>query len=295
MKYLLTILTSHRLDKLKRLLLNVQQLTPVKDIDLNVVIVVNTLNDNYYQEVLKEQFPYVVVRTPSNGKPGRGKNSCAELFLDSDCDFFTQFDGDDFLYPTFLRSLWNHVRHYPSMDVLGIIPCDFVTRGGDPGAGHSFQIKDDLWGSVWGVSMCDSRDPIGNGMGNWLNQELPKSHDYTILQSKKSAKFKIDENIHVGEDHLYTMQLLSQHQKGNLQYFQTMSSDMYAIDRAVDNSIQKQFPQADHVQEMKNKGLQYLDVYRSSFSELPLITKPLLMDQFEKADWIKSNYTREYK
>lgn len=290
MKILLTLLTTHHIDKLERLVNNVINLNPVKDVELYPVIVVNTLKDSYYQEVLRKHFPYPVIRTESNGRAGKGKNSCAELFLNSDCDFLSQIDGDDLLYPTYLESLWNHISHYPSLDVLGVIPCDFVKRRPN-GAGHQFKVKDKYHGSLWGVSLCypDWRTP-GPGVGDWINHTLPKSADFIILQSKKSAKYKIDENLPVGEDHLYGMKLLSLHQKGELQYFQTMSSDLYCIDATTEGSLQKQYSQADHVQEMKTKALEYLKRERSSFNELPVIYKDLLMSHIEKEKWILSNF-----
>jgi len=286
MKLLLTILTNHKLDKLKRLVNNVLRLLPEPNIELTTIIVVNTLDDAYYQEVLKEQFPFPVIRTESNGKPGKGKNSCLELFCQSSCDFVTQFDGDDILYPTYLNSIWQHVKHYPNLDVLGAIPCDFISNV-QPQGGYIFELSGGYWASVWGTSMCDPRSERGPARGGWLDAELPSSHDYTILQSKLSAKYRLDENLPVGEDHLYTMELLSYHQRGMLRYFQTMSSDMYLIDRTTENSIQKIYPQIDHVQEMKDKGLRFLKEYRTSFAELPLIYKDLLMSQYDKEAWVK--------
>lgn len=286
MKLLLTILTNHKLDKLKRLVHSVLNLIPEPNIDLNTVIVVNTLKDDYYQEVLREQFPFPVIRTESNGKPGKGKNSCLELFSQSSCDFLTQFDGDDILYPTYLNSIWQQVKHYPNLDVLGVVPCDLIYDA-RPVGGHIFQITERYWGSVWGTSMCDPRGERGPGRGAWLDAELPSSHDYTILQSKLSAKYRLDESLPVGEDHLYSMELLSYHQRGLLRYFQTMSSDMYIIDRTTENSIQKIYPQIEHVQEMKDKGLKFLKEHRTSFAELPLIYKDLLMSQYDKEAWLK--------
>lgn len=287
MKLLLTLLTHHKLDKLKRLVSNVINLIPEPNIELNTIIVVNTLNDDYYQEVLREQFPFPVIRTESNGKPGKGKNSCLELFSQSSCDFLTQFDGDDILYPTYLNSIWQHVKHYPDLDVIGSLPVDMISRH-NPNCGYVFEICEGYWGSVWGTSMCDPRGgERGPGRGGWIDQEYPCSHDYTILQSKRSAKYRMDEEIAVGEDHLYSMQLLSYHQRGLLRYFQTVSSDLFIVDSTTENSIQKTYPQAHYVQELKDKGLQYLPEYRSSFAELPLIYKDLLMSQYDKEAWLK--------
>lgn len=288
MKLFLGLLTSHDLPRLKRLIRSVQKAHHVSFVDLNPVIVVNTLNDKYYQKVLAEGFPYPVVRTESNGKPGKGKNSVAELFLESDCDFMTQIDGDDMFYPTYLQSLWQHVQRYPTIDVLGLIPADFV-REDKSHKGHEFRVGN-FWASVWGTSFATPYINGGPARGEWLDEILPKSQDFTILQSKKSAKFKIDEHIAVGEDHLYTMQLLSEHQKGNINYFQSMSSDIYVIDSTTDNSVQKKYPQHEWVDELKEKGLKYLQEWRSNFGELPVVYHDLLFDQWQKEEWIQSNF-----
>ena len=49
----------------------------------------------------------------------------------------------------------------------------------------------------------------------------------------------MNEDIGNGEDHAYTYKLLAEHQKGNLCYFLSMSSDMYCIDRTTEGSAQK--------------------------------------------------------
>ena len=84
MKLMLTLLTSNDLHGLKRLVCNVKyELINNGFFDLYPIIVVNTLSEDYYQEVLAEKFPFPVIRTESNGKPGKGKNSCFNIFLDS--------------------------------------------------------------------------------------------------------------------------------------------------------------------------------------------------------------------
>jgi cellulose synthase/poly-beta-1,6-N-acetylglucosamine synthase-like glycosyltransferase len=144
MKLFLALLTNHKLDKLKRLVRTVELQYPEESIELKPVIVVNTLNDEYYQEVLDANLPFEVVRTESNGKPGKGKNSCMDLFLQSDCDFMTQVDGDDFLYPTFLRSIANHVNHYPDIDVLGRIPLDYLSAR-EINGGYRFMADESIY------------------------------------------------------------------------------------------------------------------------------------------------------
>jgi len=286
MKLLITLLTHHNLPALKRLVKSAEDQYPESYLEVETVIVVNTLSDEYYQSVLDENFSFKVIRTESNGKPGKGKNSCRDLFLKGDADFVAQIDGDDLLYPTFLKSIAQHVKHYPNLDVLGTIPVDLVST--DKPGGYNFRcgINDEYWGGVWGVSLI-KRPDHGVGQGGWVDTVNPHSYDFILLQSKRSAVIRMDEDLPNGEDHLYSIQLLAEHQKRNLRYFITMSSDFQVIDQTMTNTIQHQFPFGNYAEEMKTKMLQHVNPWRSSQDELPMIFNELLISQEEKAVIIK--------
>ena len=250
-KILLTLLTNHKLDKLTRLVKSVEGFIPDDSIEIKTVIVVNTLNDDYYNEVKNAGFSFDIVRTESNGKPGKGKNSCRDLFLKSDADFMSQVDGDDWLYPTWTKSMAQHIHHYPNIDALGLLPVDYVTtyrRGG-----HEFMVgpNDEFHAGVWGGSLFKRLDH-GPGEGHWVNEAHPMNFDRIILQSKLSAEIKMNEDIPNGEDHLYSIQLLKQHQDRKIRYFITMSSDFYISDSTLDDNIQHVFPFEPHIQTMKD-------------------------------------------
>lgn len=288
-KMMICLLTNHRIDKLKRLVKSVEGLEESNFLKTETIIVVNTLNDEYYQEVVNAQFPFKVIRTESNGKPGKGKNSCRKIFLESDADFLSQIDGDDWLYPTFTRSLAQHIEHYPNLDVLGMRPVDIVAprkRGG-----HQFTVgdKDQYWGCVWGISLV-KRPEHGVGEGHWVKNPHPPSFDRILLQSKLSAKEMMSEDIPNGEDHLYSIQLLALHQKRKLRYFITMSSDFCVFDGTLTDNIQKKFPFKPHIQKMKKEMFKYVSAWRSSQEELPVIFNDLLFRQEEKEKFIKATY-----
>ena len=289
MKLFLALLTNHKVDKLKRLIRSVQLQYPEETIEINPVIVVNTLNDSYYQEVLEANLPFKVIRTESNGKPGKGKNSCLDLFLESDCDFITQIDGDDFLYPTFLNSIANHVNHYPNIDVLGRIPLDYISKH-KPTGGYTFMADEETYASVWGISICNFGERYPS-RGNWLDEGFPALATRLMLQSRKSAEIKMHEDIGVREDHVYCMQLLSEHIKGNLGFYLSTSSDFSIIDKSLEDNIQSKFQEDDELVELlRNKMLSYVSENRSSLTELPLIFKSLLINQYEKEEFVKNIY-----
>tara|TARA_R110001592_G_scaffold96442_1_gene276955 strand:+ start:723 stop:1655 length:933 start_codon:yes stop_codon:yes gene_type:complete len=288
-KILLCMLTHHNLPALKRMVKSVEQQHKEENLIIEPVIVVNTLTDQYYEDVLNEGFSFKVIRTESNGKPGKGKNSCRDLFLKSNADYLTQVDGDDFLYPTFVKSIWEHIEWYPCIDVLGKHPLDAVAN--EKLGGHHFTVgkNDEYWGCVWGDSMFKRTDH-GPGQANWVTEDHPSSFDRILLQSRKSAKIRMDEDIPNGEDHLYSMQLLALHQQRKLSYFVTMSSDLYVTVRTETDTIQFQFPFPPHVENMKTKMREHVQEWRSSQEELPMVFKPLLLDWEQKRDVIRKLY-----
>ena len=285
MKLMTTLLTSNDVPKLARLIKSVQGVIPISSVEWEVVVVVNSIHDGYYEQVLQLDQPFRVVNTESNGKPGKGKNACLEVFLESDCDFVSQIDGDDMLYPSYLQSIYNHVKHYPCIDVLGVIPCDSLCSW-ELEAGHHWWVNDKYHASVWGTSMCAPSDNMGPQKSHLFIDERPVSVDFIMLQSRKSAQIKMNEDIGNGEDHAYTYKLLAEHQKGNLCYFLSMSSDMYCIDRTTEGSAQKVHSYDDYLAPLREEALKYVPEWRSSPYELPVIYKDLLMTHMQKAIWL---------
>ncbi len=280
-----TLLTSNDVPKLARLVKSVNNVIKISPIEWEVVIVVNSIHEGYYEDVCALNLPFRVVNTESNGKPGRGKNACLDVFLESDCDFVSQIDGDDFLYPSYLQSLWNHYKHYPCIDVLGVVPCDCLCNF-PLEQGHYWWVNDNYHASVWGTSMCAVTQNVGPQESHLFIDERPVSVDFIMLQSRKSAQIKMNEDIGNGEDHAYTYKLLAEHQKGNICYFLTMSSDLYCIDRTTEGSAQKVHSYEDYLQPMRDEALKHVPQWRSSPYELPVIYKDLLMNQHQKQTWI---------
>lgn len=101
------------------------------------VVIVNTTNPSYYDEVVKllrEKYNFTnVVQSESNGRPGKGHNSEIEHFKNNpQYDWIFPVDGDDVIYPTaFLQiaSLLNTtVPTEQSFDVLLHIGLDCVHK-----------------------------------------------------------------------------------------------------------------------------------------------------------------------
>ena len=289
-KHLVTLLTTSDLEGLKRLVYIVEnEVIKASNLETEFIIVVNTLDDEYYEKVVDENFTLKVVRTESNGTAAKGKNTCHDLMLEGDYDYLTQFDADDILYPTFLLSLEEHLRRMPGLDVLGIIPAD-VLQPEKLDLGHVFKASDSLWGSLWGVSLT-SLDGDVRGVGRHPDLYDAEggmfSQDYFILNSRKACEIKMDESMLQAEDHLQSFKYLGAHQKGDLLYVQTLSSDMYIIDRSFPGSVQKTTQDFDYVTRLQEEVPKYVEEWRSSFGELPCLYIDLMMSHIEKAEWLK--------
>jgi len=295
MKVLVTLLTSHDIRRFSRLVNSCVKIEPAYGINLVPIIVVNTTSDAYYREVIACKFPYPVIRTESNGWPGKGKNSCMDIFLKSDADFLLQMDGDDFFYPSCGKSLAGILRRYGrSLDVLGLYPTDKVTLV-PLNCGYEFEwehaIYPKLHGTCWTSSIVWPGDKQpGPRRGEWWDAEMPVSQNTIYIRSKKSCKYRFPEDIPNGEDSFLGTVLLAAHQQGDINYFVSMSSDFYVYDEVVENSIQKQEPWRNWVGTWKERVESTLNANRSNFLELPIIYQDLQITGAEKEAWIKEHY-----
>lgn len=120
-KFLITLLTSYN-----EYILYLSYKSIIKQInhnlDYTIVIVVNSLNQNYYNDVCKkfQSYNIEIIQTQSNGKPGMGHNSVLEIFHQKkEYDYLIPIDGDDFLYPHALHQLSKILIYNPTIVVGG--------------------------------------------------------------------------------------------------------------------------------------------------------------------------------
>ena len=67
MKLLTTLLTSNDIPKLVRLVKSAQGVVKISPIEWEVVVVVNSIHEGYYEDVCALNLPFRVVNTESNG------------------------------------------------------------------------------------------------------------------------------------------------------------------------------------------------------------------------------------
>ena len=89
-KFLITLLSSSN-EKLLKLSYETIINQKNHNLDYDVIIVVNSLNSDYYSDVCNEfsDFDVEIIETESNGKPGKRHNSVIEYFRNN-----PEFDYD---------------------------------------------------------------------------------------------------------------------------------------------------------------------------------------------------------
>ena len=119
-KFVFFILTSSN-QKLLKVCYNTVLNQKNHNIDYDIIIVVNSLNKNYYNDVKNEFLNHNVeiVQTESNGKPGMGHNSLINIFKNRKIyDYMFMIDGDDFVYPYALHQINKCFNKQQNIDML---------------------------------------------------------------------------------------------------------------------------------------------------------------------------------
>lgn len=119
-KFLLCILTSSN-EKLLKVVYNTAVNQNNHNLDYTILIIVNSLNQDYYNDVCKEfeLYDVEIIQTESNGKPGMGHNSVISVFKNRiQYQYMLLLDGDDFLYPSALKQISKCFVKEPDLDML---------------------------------------------------------------------------------------------------------------------------------------------------------------------------------
>ncbi len=121
MKNIVIFILTNNNEKLLKIVYNTVLKQKNHNFMYNIIIVVNSLNQNYYNDVIKEfeNIDVEIIQTESNGKPGMGHNSCINLFkIRKEYNYMIMIDGDDFLYPYALNQLNKCFEKKKHLDIL---------------------------------------------------------------------------------------------------------------------------------------------------------------------------------
>lgn len=227
MKFLTAILTSRDLRLLGR------ALDSVSDVD-NVVIILNTLDEEYAKELYRSEIStvYPIVRTESNGLAGKGHQSVIDYFLTTDCTHLIKIDGDDFLLPNGHQKIVDTFKKNPSIDVLGLL--GDVVRARSQDGWNTFSVDDMTFQDIIVGTGVTVEPEVFEWLHRWTSVAGNENFywDRIVAFSRKGAEnTKYSEDLWVAVDTQMNCSLKLKAYKGELNYTQLLDRSIYMYDR----------------------------------------------------------------
>ena len=255
MKLLAIILTSSKLYLLKRGLDSILNQRKVS-FKYDIVIIVNTKNDEYYQEVLrmmKEPFykekKIVIYRTESNGFPGMGHNSCLELFKKrEEYTHMTMLDGDDMYYPVAFQQFEKMLKKEPELDLVHLMLNDRVHWNNDDLFNYkklkfnyklisSFEENENWWRKII------TKSPLLNRI------EDTKTPSRILIVSREIFKtthpIRYSEEMTLYDDMITFFSFYEAQLRGEINTFATSETNIYLYNSLNDHSASYNFKEKD--------------------------------------------------
>jgi hypothetical protein len=297
LKILMAVLVSSDLSRAIRAIKTCQLQTD-HNLDFEILVVINTLNNEFMKEMVEycewSGIGYKI--TESDGTPSTGKNSVFDVF-DQKKEFthLIQLDGDDFLYPTFLKQIERHLKKYPNTDVLSILPVDSIYINHEP---TFHELKNGLFAGLWGTNYCSWNNWLPFDTDTIFSNHCTGNVARLMLFSRAIPnKFKYDKEQVIGEDYKLHFDLLFAHQRDEITYWFSSASDTWVRD-TTSFGIQKKdtniiedghyvIKQNDFYQErLKEYVEQTYGTYRSGSGAIPIDFTPLYMGTEEKLEFL---------
>lgn len=230
-KYLVGILCSSNVGLVKESLYSVVNQKRFDDYD--IFIIVNTLKEDFYQDILyefgKHNYPKLkkIIRTDSNGSPGRGHNSVLKLYYrDNNYENLIMLDGDDFLFPYALERI-NNIREIENSDVISLYGNTKIKTS------HTIYNKnqDELGNDIhtydlhFKYQVCEKK--LVTKLDNGYNTTLATPGRLIYTNRKLLSKYieLYDERMYIYDDFMTTVLLYKE--KDNSNYKITHVSDSY--------------------------------------------------------------------
>ena len=244
-KAVVFVLTSNKLKLLHRCIKSVDNQFPV-NFEYDKKIIVNTLNDNYYKKVLEhyeEREDWEIIRTESNGRPGRGHNSLFDVFKErTEYDYMIPIDGDDLYYPCAFELIEKSFIEEP--DILHLMLNDYISILDKPRM-RKLKLKGNykLYGSF-------------NEEKNWWNTIPVKNPFVTPIQKCKTptriilasrnifnttVPIRYSEKMKLYDDYISFLGIYEAHLREELNIFALSNSHIYHYNATNDDSVSVKF------------------------------------------------------
>ena len=242
-KIMITLLTSSKINFLEESYKSVINQRNVNTLDWDIYIIVNTLNDEYYYSVLDKFKNANIIRTESNGKPGKGHNSVLRFFgSKTDYDYLFMVDGDDFLYPSALQHIEAYINNLQP-EILGLMYHDTLSYNLRSSSNPHLIMQNACYFLYNFTQICNkywikakSLNPFQHNI-NEMNTMLR-----LILFSRESLKYNIkyDENCSLYDDFYPAIQVLELAQS-NKKVFRTSDTKIYLYNSLNDTSASRSY------------------------------------------------------
>lgn len=263
---LVTLLTSGGLNYLKEA---VNSILHQKDthIDYTVVIIVNTLSDEYYKEVLSYFTLIKVVRTLSNGRPGKGHNSVLDYFKNNpQFDYLIPIDGDDLLYPYALTYIEQYITASTPTDILMLMYTDIIHQHTKFIKKNSPVIRINNQGYLsWNMYNKNARKQI---LDSWYIERSRSPFTYNVSELQTPCRVVLlsraaiqndlyyNEDCVAFDDFIAIMKIYELLYTSSLQIMQTDYSGIILYNRLDHDSVCQKF--TDRLHEEENKRFQQI-------------------------------------
>jgi len=253
--------------------------------DINVVVMVNSTKSNHYKLVKDAVGKFAtVVKSESNGKPGKGKNAVLDhARACSQADYIFCMDGDDFLYPWAwhaLDPLITDVALRP--DVIGLMSQDVLDQM-EP-------INLNSWDNHQpNLSVTNPRDMIvGKDFDLWNTWSI----DRLILLNTSVLEIlpRFPEDMEIYEDWVMTAMLTKMWEKGEVYYKRINNSCIYCYDsqNSSESACSLFYKDPELAQFNMDKFWRYIKgLAPVRYSEVPFTTLPFMVDRDAKEIFIR--------
>jgi len=217
--------------------------------DYEIYLIVNTKNELFYQEVMHE-FNYhthsklkKIVRTESNGHPGKGHNSVLSIFhKDNRYENLVMLDGDDFLFPYALERI-NNVKNAKQCDVITLAGNTKISRTST--SFDQVNIENDPTLHNYSITCKYSVQESKNIMDihNDYNQMLIVPFRLLCINRKILDKYEklYDERMYVFDDFMFTVILYKERNGDAFNIMHLSDSYIYLYNAANENSVSLQY------------------------------------------------------
>lgn len=298
-RVLVTILVSSDLSRAIRCIRSCE-IQKDHNLDYETHVIINTLDKEFESQMVDycNWSGKSFVITKSDGTPSTGKNSVFEIF-DKKKEFthLIQIDGDDFLYPTFLKHIERHLKKFPNTDVLAILPCDSIYSTNE----RQFTLLDNgQYAGIWGTNYSDWRWWLPFETDSIFSDNCIGNPARLMLFSRAIPnKFFYDKEQLIGEDYKIHFDFLFSHQRDEITYWFTTASDTWVRDttsRGIQKTGNHKIVDGEHLidknkfyeDRLKNYVKEVNGTFRSGAGEIPIDFAPIYMNSEEKIHFLNN-------